>query len=72
MSGEFIFLYPPGIPVIAPGEMFTKEIVEYLRECRYNGLNIIGMGNETREVVVVKESWNRLQTENFKRYRNGG
>lgn len=24
--------YPPGIPIVAPGEMLTQEIVEYLQQ----------------------------------------
>ncbi|MDR5659194.1 aminotransferase class I/II-fold pyridoxal phosphate-dependent enzyme [Serpentinicella sp. ANB-PHB4] len=30
VSGESIMAYPPGIPVVAPGERITKEIVEYI------------------------------------------
>ena len=28
VSAEFVYLYPPGIPIIAPGEVFTDAIVE--------------------------------------------
>lgn len=30
ISGESIMAYPPGIPIIAPGERITKEMVEYI------------------------------------------
>ena len=30
ISGEFVMCYPPGIPILAPGEMVTQEIVEYI------------------------------------------
>ena len=26
VCGEFVMLYPPGIPILAPGEMITKDI----------------------------------------------
>lgn len=35
ISGESIMIYPPGIPLVIPGEMITKEIIDhyiYLRE----------------------------------------
>ena len=27
---EFVMCYPPGIPILAPGELITKEIIEYI------------------------------------------
>lgn len=30
VSGESIMAYPPGIPVVTPGEMITREIVKYV------------------------------------------
>ncbi len=33
VSGGFLTPYPPGVPVIVPGEQYTVEIVEYLRWC---------------------------------------
>jgi arginine decarboxylase len=32
VSAEMISPYPSGVPVVAPGELFTLEIVDYLRE----------------------------------------
>ncbi|WP_157064843.1 aminotransferase class I/II-fold pyridoxal phosphate-dependent enzyme [Thermotalea metallivorans] len=31
ISGESIMAYPPGIPVVTPGERISKEIVEYIQ-----------------------------------------
>lgn len=39
--------YPPGVPVIAPGERITKKHLEYLSEIGYNNLN--------RAILVCKE-----------------
>lgn len=30
VSGESIMIYPPGIPIISPGELISSEIVDYL------------------------------------------
>jgi arginine/lysine/ornithine decarboxylase len=42
VSGESIMVYPPGIPLVTPGEMITREIVEYAKmlkaeECMLQG-----------------------------------
>jgi arginine decarboxylase len=34
ISGEMIMAYPPGIPVICPGERITKEVVEYVNNLK--------------------------------------
>ncbi len=31
ISGEFFMVYPPGIPILTPGERITKEILKYIR-----------------------------------------
>ena len=58
ISGEFVYLYPPGVPIILPGEMFTREIVEHLKKCIEAGISIVGMKNGM--VKVHKESWSPL------------
>jgi len=35
--------YPPGIPLICPGEAFTAEIVQYIQFLRKNGEKVIGV-----------------------------
>ena len=43
VSGEFVYLYPPGIPILAPGERVTEEILETLRICQARNMQIEGM-----------------------------
>ena len=31
ISGEFFMVYPPGIPILTPGEKITKEIIKYIK-----------------------------------------
>ena len=38
---DFIYLYPPGCPIVAPGEMFTKEIREKILRWIDMGLEVI-------------------------------
>ncbi len=40
--GEFVMCYPPGIPILAPGEMITQEIIEYILYAKEKGCSIQG------------------------------
>ncbi|MBR4084995.1 MAG: aminotransferase class V-fold PLP-dependent enzyme [Lachnospiraceae bacterium] len=42
-AGEFINLYPPGTPILVPGERFTKETITYLEVCMAEGLQVQGL-----------------------------
>lgn len=56
ISGEFLLAYPPGIPVLCPGERITKEIVDYIRKLKETGLYVQGTEDpEVNYIKVVKE-----------------
>ncbi len=42
VCGEFVMSYPPGIPILAPGERITPAIVEYIRYARAKGCLLTG------------------------------
>ena len=42
VSGEFVMCYPPGIPILAPGELITEEIVEYIIYAKEKGCSMQG------------------------------
>jgi len=52
ISGETIMPYPPGIPLITPGEKFTQEIVEYIQWLKEEETQL--QGAEDPEVNFVK------------------
>uniref|UniRef100_UPI003D1F802B aminotransferase class I/II-fold pyridoxal phosphate-dependent enzyme n=1 Tax=Kroppenstedtia sanguinis TaxID=1380684 RepID=UPI003D1F802B len=53
---EFIMIYPPGIPVLLPGEQITQENIEYITEHRDAGLPVQGPEDpQIRMVQVLKE-----------------
>ena len=58
-AGDFINLYPPGIPIIVPGEVFSKDIVKEIKTCRSKELNLQGClySRESKEILVevIKE-----------------
>lgn len=52
VSGEFLMAYPPGIPIVCPGEKITKEIIDYVQNLKDTGLYV--QGTEDPEVEYIK------------------
>ncbi len=42
VCSEFVMCYPPGIPILAPGERITKEILEYIAYAKQKGCFLTG------------------------------
>ncbi len=42
VCSEFVMCYPPGIPILAPGELITAEIIEYIRYAKEKGCSMTG------------------------------
>lgn len=56
VCAEYIYLYPPGIPMIVPGERISGEFASVLKECREMGLKIQGMKDkECQKIVTVAD-----------------
>ena len=56
VSCEFVMCYPPGIPILAPGERITKEILEYISYAKMKGCSLTGTQDEKIEFInVLKE-----------------
>ncbi len=54
ISAEFVCLYPPGIPILVPGEVLSNEVIDCLRICRGRGMQIRGMRDPGgTEILVV-------------------
>ena len=53
ISGGFAVLYPPGIPILTPGERITAEITERLVQYEKDGLEVHGI--EKGKILVIKE-----------------
>jgi lysine decarboxylase len=53
VSGESVVPYPPGIPVLVPGEEITAEIVEYLTSVRRTGIEIHGCEDRSMSTLKV-------------------
>ena len=53
VSADFLCLYPPGIPIIAPGEWITEEVVALLAACRSRGMQLTGLADADNRTVWV-------------------
>ena len=53
VSGEFVMCYPPGIPILAPGELITKEIAQYIVYAKEKGCSMQGMEDSTLQTLNV-------------------
>ena len=54
ISADFINLYPPGIPFVAPGELIDETAVRRMMENRRMGLRLQGVSEEGRVAVVAR------------------
>lgn len=53
VSAEIIAPYPPGIPVIYPGEVITEEIYEFISEAIKDGRHIHGFSDKSMETIKI-------------------
>ena len=51
IAGGYVTLYPPGSPLLVPGEKIVKETVEKLRYYIYNGYNVLGLSGDNMPVL---------------------
>lgn len=52
ICAEFVMCYPPGIPILAPGERITKEIIDYILYAGEKGCSL--QGTEDPKVAYLK------------------
>ena len=55
VCGEFVMCYPPGIPILAPGERITQEIVDYIQFAKERGCSLQGTEDpEVNHINVIE------------------
>lgn len=55
ISMEYAYLYPPGIPLIVPGERITKETAAMLVDYQNKGFSVEGISVENYIEVLINE-----------------
>lgn len=59
VCGEFVMCYPPGIPILAPGERITRDIVDYILFAKERGCSLQGTEDpEVNHINVIKRKEN--------------
>ncbi len=53
VSAEFVTAYPPGIPLLAPGEQLTPEIIEHIEYSMERGSYMTGTKDLTLKTIQV-------------------
>lgn len=56
VSGEFVMCYPPGIPILSPGEKISKEAIEYILYTKEKGSILTGTEDRNVENILVLEN----------------
>lgn len=60
ISGEFVMCYPPGIPILAPGERITKEIIDYINYAKEKGCFLTGTEDmKVEHINIVEDKFER-------------
>lgn len=55
ICGEFVMSYPPGIPILAPGERITGEIIDYITYSKVKGCLLTGTEDMSVENIRIVE-----------------
>ncbi len=53
ICAEFVMCYPPGIPILAPGELITKDALEYIIYAKAKGCNLTGAEDINTEKINI-------------------
>lgn len=53
ICGEMITFYPPGIPLICPGEVITQELIDYCKMMQQSGLKVVGPNDASLTTIQV-------------------
>lgn len=51
---SMVYAYPPGIPIIVPGELIDSETLDYIELCIKSGVNIIDTDNLLPNNILTK------------------
>ncbi len=55
VSSEIVTVYPPGIPLLVPGEVIVPEVVSYIEKMKVLGATVDGLDETNTLIAVVNE-----------------
>jgi arginine/lysine/ornithine decarboxylase len=53
ISASFLCLFPPGAPVLVPGEMIDSSLIHYINQVRKEGISVTGLIGENKNEIEV-------------------
>ncbi|MDF2485430.1 MAG: Orn/Lys/Arg decarboxylase major region [Herbinix sp.] len=53
ISAAFLSLFPPGAPILIPGEVISEELIEYVLTVKRLGVTVTGLTGETMDRIEV-------------------
>lgn len=53
IAGESVMAYPPGIPIVAPGEKITRDMLEYIEFLKSQDCVLSGADDPTLQTILV-------------------
>lgn len=56
ICGDFVTAYPPGIPILAPGEIVTYYIINKIKDYIKNNIKVIGINKNNEISIIHKKS----------------
>ena len=60
ISKESIMIYPPGIPLIVPGEVYTKDLINRIAEYKKLGVTILSDYGADKVNIIDTDRWTRF------------
>lgn len=54
ISGGYLYFYPPGIPLLVPGEMISEKQVSGMKKCRERKEYLTGISNDGKICVLAE------------------
>ena len=57
VAGESVMIYPPGIPIVIPGEIITQDVVDDIKFYSTNSKALQSDLDDTMITIVDKENW---------------
>lgn len=53
VSASFVSLYPPGSPLIVPGEIIEQDFIQCLQEAKQTGITITGLSGDNKNEIEI-------------------
>ncbi|MCM1114469.1 MAG: aminotransferase class I/II-fold pyridoxal phosphate-dependent enzyme [Clostridium sp.] len=56
ICGEYIYAYPPGVPIIVPGEIIEQNTIDYIKMLTEKKINVISDSNLLPNSILTKRN----------------